>query len=373
MRDLEHTRGLDRLLEHLPDDEGLAERRADRQGLFRPEIAVLLGYAKLRLYDQLLASDLPEDPCFSPDLERYFPKPLRERFADDIEHHRLRREILCNFIANRMLNRLGCTFAFHLQEQTSAKAADLARAYTIAWETFDLRQLWAKFAGLDGQVPAQTQSDLMITAGRLVARVCRWLLRKYGRDLNTGTMIQRFQQDTRTLAGSLLDLVGQNEREAIETEAEALIKQGVPQAIALETLGLRTLYGAMDVIEVARATDLETEDVARIYFALDQELDLAWLKGRFTALPSETYWQARARLNLRADVYDEHRTLVEAILRTEHREASAAARLETWLSQNGPRIERYGKVITELKAQPKPDLTMLSVGLKELQVLMPNR
>ena len=62
---------------------------------------------------------------------------------------------------------------------------------------------------------------------------------------------------------------------------------------------------------------------------------------------------------------------MEAILRSEHKEASAAARMETWLSHNGPRIERYRKVVTDLKAQPKLDLTMLSVGLKELQVLIP--
>ena len=371
MRYLEQARGLDRVLEHLPDDEKLAERRANHEGLTRPEISVLLGYAKLRLYDQLLESDLPEDTYFSAELERYFPSPLRERFRDEIQRHRLRREILCNFIANRMLNRLGCTFAFHLQEQTSANAADLARAYTIAWETFDLRRLWGEFASLDGQVPAQIQSDMMIAGGRLVARVCRWLLRKYGRNLNTSAMIERFQQDTRTLAGSLRTLVGEGERKVIQAEAEVFTKHGVPERIALQTVCLRPLYGAMDIIEVARATDLATEDVARTYFALDQELDLAWLKGKFTELPSETYWQARARLSLRADVYDEHRTLVEAILRTEHKEASAAARLETWLSQNGPGIERYRKVVTELKAQPKLDITMLSVGLKELQVLVP--
>ena len=81
MRALEKAGRLDRAVEFLPDDEALADRSPDGRGLTRPELAVLLAYAKISLYDELLNSDLPDDPVLIADLKRYFPPPLQERFA----------------------------------------------------------------------------------------------------------------------------------------------------------------------------------------------------------------------------------------------------------------------------------------------------
>ena len=44
---------LDRAVEYLPDDMQLAERRRRSEPFTRPELSVLLAYAKLTLYDDL--------------------------------------------------------------------------------------------------------------------------------------------------------------------------------------------------------------------------------------------------------------------------------------------------------------------------------
>ena len=64
---------LDRRLEGLPDEEEMAARRAAGAGLTRPELAVLLAYAKMDLFDRLKASDLPDDDALADDLVAYFP------------------------------------------------------------------------------------------------------------------------------------------------------------------------------------------------------------------------------------------------------------------------------------------------------------
>lgn len=46
-----------------PDDAAIAERTRRGQSLTRPELAVLLAYAKLTLYDDLLVTAVPDDPC----------------------------------------------------------------------------------------------------------------------------------------------------------------------------------------------------------------------------------------------------------------------------------------------------------------------
>ena len=74
--------------------EVVSDRIKQGIGLTRPEIAVLLSYSKIVLYDDLLSSGLPDDPYFAKDLTEYFPHPLRKKYAKEISGHRLRREII---------------------------------------------------------------------------------------------------------------------------------------------------------------------------------------------------------------------------------------------------------------------------------------
>src|ERR1700737_4062927 len=78
IRDLERSGRLNRTLEFLPDDETLAARTAQSTGLVRPELAVLLAYAKMALDEELLVSELPDDPEFAEELISYFPAALRD-------------------------------------------------------------------------------------------------------------------------------------------------------------------------------------------------------------------------------------------------------------------------------------------------------
>ncbi|MFB1030997.1 MAG: NAD-glutamate dehydrogenase, partial [Thauera sp.] len=120
---------LNRKLEYLPDDEEIAERKAAGGGLTSPELAVLLAYSKIELYDEVLASDVPEDPYIRTALERYFPAPLRERFPAQIQAHPLRREIISTHVVNSMINRVGPTFVSRLKAELGASPADVVRAY----------------------------------------------------------------------------------------------------------------------------------------------------------------------------------------------------------------------------------------------------
>ena len=107
MKMLERSNRLNRSVEFLPDDEVMIERAQANHGLYRPELAVLLSYAKLWTYDEILATNLPDDPYLFEDLVEYFPTPLRDKYRDDIAKHRLRREIVATRLTNNMINRMG--------------------------------------------------------------------------------------------------------------------------------------------------------------------------------------------------------------------------------------------------------------------------
>ena len=78
---LEKQGRLNRALEGLPDDANMDERARVQAGLTRPEIAVLLAYSKMRLFDELMAADIGNDSYLARSLEDYFPKVLSERYA----------------------------------------------------------------------------------------------------------------------------------------------------------------------------------------------------------------------------------------------------------------------------------------------------
>ena len=128
----------------------------------QPELAVLLAYSKITLYAALLDSDLPEDPALTAELAGYFPAPLPKRFADRLDRHRLRREIIATRVTNGVVDRAGITFVFRLREDTGASSADIARAYAIAREVFDMPRLWADVEALDLEVDASAQIEMLL-------------------------------------------------------------------------------------------------------------------------------------------------------------------------------------------------------------------
>ncbi|HMB75769.1 MAG TPA: NAD-glutamate dehydrogenase domain-containing protein, partial [Kiloniellaceae bacterium] len=170
MRALEKDGKLNRQIEFLPDDEIVLERIKQGIGLTRPEIAVLLSYSKIVLYDDLLASDLPDDPYFMTGLSDYFPRPLRTKYAVQIAEHRLRREIITTVVTNDLVNRVGINFVHEVREKTGMLPNEIARAYVVSREIFGVRDLWAAIEALDNKVPALLQSRMLVECGRLVER-----------------------------------------------------------------------------------------------------------------------------------------------------------------------------------------------------------
>ena len=119
----------------------------------RPELAVLLSYAKIALQHDLLESTVPDEPALEPWLVAYFPAQLlRERFAADIRKHSLRREIIAPGLTNAIVNRGGPAMAVRLADETRRTTADVAFAFLAAREVFELPALWQRIDALDGKL-----------------------------------------------------------------------------------------------------------------------------------------------------------------------------------------------------------------------------
>jgi glutamate dehydrogenase len=373
MRSLEQAGRLDRALEALPDAETVAERRTAGQGLTQPELAVVLAYSKITLYAALLDSDLPEDPALADELARYFPDPLPERFGERMQEHRLRREIIATRVTNDLVDRAGTTFVFRLHEDTGAPAADIARAYAVARDVFAVRGLWSEVEALDLRVEAGTQIAMLLESRRLVERATRWLLRTRHQPLATAAEVDRFAAGARAVGAALPGILVPAEREQWEARVAELAAEGVPEPLAGRVATLGALFSALDVVEVATATERSVDEVAALHFLVGGRLHLHWLRDRIAGLPRDNRWQAMARAALRDDLFSLHAELTADVLRPggpAADESDAAARLDAWIEANRPAVDRCLEILGEIRTGATYDLTTLPVALREVRNLI---
>ncbi|MDX1653999.1 MAG: NAD-glutamate dehydrogenase, partial [Candidatus Competibacteraceae bacterium] len=370
IRRLERMGRLNREIEYLPSDEQLAEREAAHEGLTRPELAVLLAYSKIVLFEALVNSDVPDDPYLQRELINYFPSRLSPQFHGAMETHRLRKEIIATYITNSMLNRMGSVFTFKLQE-AGETAPDIARAYAAAREIYQARKLWAAIEDLDCRVAASVQIDMNFASRHLIERATLWLLRNRRPPLDISMVVGQFKDDIQTLAGSLAGLLSGSEAMVLETQARQLTEAGVPEELAQWVASLDNLYPGLDIIEVASgAQDLGVQEVARIYFGLVDRLRLSWLRSSIAGLPVSNHWQNQARAALLNNLYEQQRALTAAVLRLSSPEQSPEQRLDNWLEHNRGVVERTLALFTDLEGSGQPDLAMLSVALRETGALV---
>ena len=369
IRRLERDGELDREIEFLPGVEEIAERLAAQGGLFAPELSVLIAYVKIRLFQRLLASTLPDEPFVVNELRTYFPSALRERYSGLMSGHRLAREIVGTVVANEMVNRCGITYAFRLGEETGADDADIARAYLVAREVYGVRGTWEAIEALDNAVGTDVQISMHLETRKLVERGARWLLRNRPRPLDIARDIGHFAGGVTALRRQLRDLVADSSRTAIDAAMAGLVERGVPEDPALEVASANDLLAALDVVEVAASAAISVEEAASVYFALGEKLDLHWLRDQIAALPRDNRWQALSRAALRDDLYAQLSGLTLDSLRLDAGETTPADRVDAWLERNRIPVARCRQILGDLASAGRTDFTMLSVAMGEIRTL----
>jgi glutamate dehydrogenase len=374
LRALERWGRLNRTLEFLPTDDELAERAAAGRGLVMPEFAVLLAYSKIWIYDELLASDLPDDAFLSAELANYFPAALRNRYADRLPDHPLRREIIATCVTNAVANRAGSTFAFRLAEETGLPVPHVARAHVASWEIFGLAELQAEIEAL-ADVSTETQIRLLLEVRTLAERASRWLLRNRRQPLDISSTVEHFAPAVPLLADEIPRLLAESEEadEAFGAAIERFTADGVPEALARRVAALPALFSALDVVDVTRATGRGREQVAAVYFALGRHLQLNWLRERILRLPRGDRWQALARAALRDDLYAVRASLTAEVLQAGGPTQDSAELIRRWFDQDKPAFGRCLAVLRDVAADDRADLATLSVALREVRGLVSSR
>ena len=366
---LEEEGLLDRHLEFLPDDEVLTDRRHRGEGLTRPELSVLLSYSKIRLYQQLLASNVPEDAYLSSELTRYFPVALQDRYADYMPGHRLKREIIATQVTNSLINRMGASFTLRMHEDTGADPAEVAKAYSIARVIFKAREFWVKVEDLDNKVSADLQTSAMLVMWNLLRQTTRWLLNLPGRNLDIQIMIDRLEPGLDKLAVSMKKNMTPDEKTQMEQQMAVYLEGGFPKMLAARVVQLTQLFPALDVVETSARRNIDVQRVAQVYFGLGEALGLHWLRSRVESLEVGGQWHARARANLRDELLTQHNQLVEQILHNKRKDGDLLA---SWMSTNSAPVKEVLDMMHDMRSNSDMDYATIAVAVRSLARLAAN-
>jgi glutamate dehydrogenase len=293
MTQLEEHGLLERGLEFLPSAERMAEREAAGVGMVRPELCVLLAYAKRLLREQILPSSLPDDPYLDRDLADYFPGPVVERFGQHITTHPLRREIIGTIITNDVINSMGITFVARMAGEIGATSDEICRAFLVAREVSSARAHWDGIERLEKSVPVAIQADLMGGVDGMVEEFARWYLR-YVPELDLATVIARDQPGFAELLAHLQDAATSAWRLEFDERLERYQQHNVPDAAARFGAAVPDLVYAPDIIAVARESGRSIPDVAHAFFVVGERLYLNVVEQRVAHFPAQTRWQRLA-------------------------------------------------------------------------------
>jgi glutamate dehydrogenase len=357
----------------LPGEREIAERRSSGAGLANPELALLLAHTKISAGEDVLGSHLPDDPYLRRLLDAYFPAPLRARFADRMEAHPLRREIITTAAVNEMIDSSGTTFLFRLIEETGASVPDLTRAWLVAREVFDLPVFWRQVEELEGSgVGVAAQIKLLLEGRKLTERAVRWLLQNRRPPFDIQATVAFFADGVRMVRSHLPKLLTGRDLAGFEERLDSYSDLGVPADLAERVAAMVPTYSAFGIVQAAASAGGGIEETAEVYFDLADRLQITRLRDRITALPREDRWSTMARAALRDDLYAAHASLTQDVLGVSGPEVAKnpEERLAAWASRNEAAVAMAAQTLGEIWESERFTFTTLSVALRAIRTLV---
>jgi glutamate dehydrogenase len=377
LRKLVRENRLSREGDVLPGDKEIAARRSAGAGLTTPELSLLLAHTKIGAGQEVLASDLPDDPYLRDTLVSYFPAPLRARFADRMSAHRLRREIITTSVVNEMVDTGGTTFLFRIGEETGLPVPDITRAWLVAREVFGMPAFWDQVEQLAGEMDVDARIGLVLEARKLIERATRWLLLNRRPPFGIAETVSYLSEGVATVRSGIPKLLLGRDLATYEERRASFASRGVPATLADEVAAMVPSYSAFDVVQSAAMTGNSVEETAAVYFTLADRLQLGRLRDLIVALPREDRWASMARAALRDDLYAAHAALTRDVLAIGGPiggpiggQGAVAERVATWERGNAAAVDRAARTLGEVWESERFTFTTLSVAVRVIRTLV---
>ena len=362
MRQLEERGLLNRAIEALPEDVEINERREAGQPLSRPELATLLGFAKIDLFNQLIQDDVVDDAYFAPALKSYFPEAMQKPFAKDIRSHPLKREIVATQLTNDIINRGGSTMALRLMEETGRSAGALAAAFSTACDVLHLSEIYAAIDALDCKIKGSVQLDLYAKLQFIVRRKTAWFLVNGDFSAGLAAEIKRYRSGLGSYMKMMKSSMSEARRAHRDEVIETYVSEGVPQKIAVQLADLGTLADGLDVVLAAERSGCTVAKLVGIDQAMDDQLQLGALVRATDLVPEKDVYDRWALNAVVSRIQGARRVIAARI-------GAHEAGLDAWCAEHDVAVSRARGAIGEILEGGDIGLSKLIVAVGQVDEL----
>ena len=371
MFSLEKSGDLDRYSEGLPSLDVLVERRERAQSIVRPELCVLLAYAKLSLKTKLLKSSLPDDPVTESYLLGYFPPAaIIAAGHGNLTQHRLRREIITAQLTNDLVDLMGSTFVSRLVRDTGKSPEEVVRAWLVASRLADHRALLTQMGEQRSAINARVSYRWMLGLARVLERTTRWVLQNVEPEEASANIVDENIAGLALLRQAFAEVVAGEERQLFEARVREIQELGADEAFSRRLITLRFLDQLLEILEISRETAAEPVATARAYYRTSAAFDVPWLRRRIFAAAGDDQWEVRASQVLSEDLSRAHRKLVVGLMSQLDVADNGAPSPEDVMSRvKAKDLSRFRDIVTELKGEETIGLAAVSVAARELSGL----
>lgn len=350
---LETEANLDRAIEFLPDDEQIERRRTKNQGFTRPELAVLLAYSKIHLYNQLLNCGNLDKEIFKPFLVKYFPTYLQTHLEVGILAHPLRKEITATVLANELINRVGPTFTYEICRASGLQVHQVVEAFFVVSHLFKLEELWSRIDALDNKMVTGVQ----IKAYQQIAQVLRIAVLHL---LDPNCSIPSLSV-IESLVDSLPAFLSVPQVNEMQAHIQELETQGVDTITAQQLAGISFLPSILEIASVVSGKE-DILSTAKTYFDIKSTFGMDRLEMMVHQLGIEADWQRSAQLRLLNDLGIAAISLLkEALVGSKNEDPTG------WIDNNQARLGQIQSLMSSVVGGVRPDFGLLGFIIRQLQ------
>lgn len=355
---LESSGRLNRKVEMLPDEQTITERYASGQALSRAEIGVLLSYAKISLFDDLVESDLPDAPYCDSILMDYFPKKMRRSYQGEIEGHRLKREIIATALANHVINRGGPTFVVWMSDATGAQAAEIVKAATLASDGLDLPSYWQQIDALDGEIPGEVQNDLYARIEYVYRGFTKLAIDTKLAETDLAETVRKLKSAIKSFKGFSRSVMPADFASHIEADAAQMIDAGVPDELARSIAELQAFIVVPEVMAIAHRAGAALQRATETYYKVSNIFRIGRLLASLQKIPTSDHYDNLALLRSLDLILSARRNIVVQAL---NGYGEARDPVASWQAKDAVRINRLGSDLIAL-TDGEPSLSRLTVA-----------
>ena len=356
---------LDRALESLPTDDEIQQRRLQKITMSRPEISVLIAYAKNILKQRLIKTSISSESYMEHYLVKSFPTILRKKFRSYILGHRLRDHIIVTQLSNQVVSDMGVTFVYQLQYETALPLESVIKAYIVAREVLQVESLFNEINNHDYQVDTEVLYQMTDDLIRLVRRVARWVLRNHS-EINIELLILKYQKPVSLLFSRLPGYILGEDKNNYDDFHQILISEGVHVHTAHKIALCIAMYHSLNIISVVEDSDSDLSCVAKIYFHLVHRLSLIWFREYINQFQTNTQWSDMAVSAYKADLDLAQRALTLSVVQMPTALKTVPARVNAWLQKHENLFHRWESIIEDLRGSKSNDFAIISVAVREI-------